>query len=246
MKALVFDIRLNSLFSIRIPFTWQSALSYPLLPPSAIIGMIANALQRYQNDKHPIEYLDFVEESILWAGSRLLTPCVIKSYITSAITKWAIPIGGKSTNALGRQYAFSKIMQIAVIFNTEELIHEIIESLKTSPLTCGDSESPVSLDRDVMFADALEVQKEVVQSKYPVPFTKETEIIVDENTESNGQVYLMHERCKKQDTNFPLTSYMVPIREEQGILKPSSLTVRITNEKVLEIAGIGDVLIRTT
>ncbi|MGQ9510246.1 MAG: CRISPR-associated protein Cas5, partial [Thermodesulfobacteriota bacterium] len=53
MKALVFDIRVNSLYSIRIPFTWQSALTYPVLPPSAVIGMLANALQRYKNDKHP-------------------------------------------------------------------------------------------------------------------------------------------------------------------------------------------------
>ena len=50
MKAIVFTLRLNSLYSIRIPFTWQSALTYPLLPPSAIIGLIANALQRYKND----------------------------------------------------------------------------------------------------------------------------------------------------------------------------------------------------
>lgn len=244
MKAIVFDILLNSLYSIRIPFTWQSSLTYPILPPSAVIGMLANALQRYKNDKHPIEYLDFVEERILWVGSRLLTPCVIKSYITSAITKWAIPIGGKSTNALGRQYAYSKIMQIAVIFNTEDLIHEIIESLKTSPLTCGDSESPVSLASVVMLHNVSESDKEAVQTEYPIPFTKETKIIVNESAESNGQVYLMHDRCKKVGNNFPLVGYMVPIKEEQKILKPSSLRVEISNERILEIEGIGDVLLR--
>jgi CRISPR-associated Cas5-like protein len=246
VKALVFDIRLNSLYSIRIPFTWQSALSYPILPPSAVIGMLANALQRYKNDKHPLEYLDLVEDNILWGGSRLLTPCVIKSYITSAIVKWGDMLGGKFTNALGKQYAYSRKLQIAAIFKSEALTNEIIESLKTSPLTCGDSESPISLESAVMSYNVSKPDKEIVQTKYPVPFTKNTKIIVNEDTESNGQVYLMHERCKKQGNNFPLISYMVPIREEQRILKPSSLTVKISNEKVLEIEGIGHILLRDT
>lgn len=239
MKALVFDIRLNSLYSIRIPFTWQSSLTYPILPPSGVIGMLANALQRHRNDKHPLKYLDLVEKNILWAGSRLLTPCVIKSYVTSAIVKWEDMLGGKFTNALGRQYAYSQKLQIAAIFECERLIDEIIESLKVVPLTCGDSESPISLENAAMGQDVLESTKEIVQTEYPVHFTKDTKM-----SEGNGQVYLMHERCRKQDNNFPLISYMVPIKEEQGILKPSSLTVKITNEKALEIEGIGEILLR--
>jgi len=125
MKALVFDIRVNSLYSIRIPFTWQSALTYPVLPPSAVIGMLANALQRQKNNKHPLEYLDLIENDLLWAGSRLLTPCVIKSYITSAIVKWEDTLGGKFTNALGRQYAYSKKLQIAAIFKNEMPLNDI-------------------------------------------------------------------------------------------------------------------------
>lgn len=208
--------------------------------------MLANALQRYKNDKHPSEYLDLVEDNILWAGSRLLTPCVIKSYITSAIVKWEDTLGGKFTNALGRQYAYSKKLQIAAIFKSETLTNEIIESLKTSPLTCGDSESPMSLESAVMPQNVSKSDKKIVQTKYPIPFSKDTEIIVDEDNDSNGQVYLMHERCKKQGNNFPLISYMVPIREDQRILKPSSLIVKIATEKVLEIEGIGHVLIRET
>jgi len=57
MKVIICKLRLNSLYSIRVPYTWQSALSYPILPPSAIIGIFANALQRYKNDRFPLEYL---------------------------------------------------------------------------------------------------------------------------------------------------------------------------------------------
>lgn len=243
MKALVFNIRTNSLYSIRIPFTWQSALTYPVLPPSAIIGMLANALQRYKNDKHPLEYLDLIEDEILWAGSRLLTLCVVKSYTTSAITIFGGSLGKKFTNALGRQFAYSRRLQVAAIFKSDMLsnnipINTIAEALKTTLLTCGDSESPVSLDSEVLIKDVIDNTGDAtIQTEYPIPFAKDTKI-----EDGNGKVYLMHERCKKSGNNFPLTSYMVPIREEQEILKPSYLKVKVSNERVLKIDEIGHVL----
>ena len=90
MKAIALTIRLDSLYSVRIPYTWQSALAYPILPPSAIIGMLANALQRYRNSQSPLYYLDEVEENVIWSGARLLSPAVVKSYTTSVITKWDV------------------------------------------------------------------------------------------------------------------------------------------------------------
>jgi len=206
--------------------------------------MLANALQRYKNDKHPSEYLDLIENDIKWAGSRLLTPCVIKSYITSAIVKWEDTLGGKFTNALGRQFAYSKKLQVAAIFNDDSLISVLIEALRATPLTCGDSESPISVENEIASRSVTAGNKEIVQTEYPIPFTKNTEIIVNEDTESNGQVYLMHERCKKKDNNFPLISYMIPIREDQKILKPSSLTVRVSDGKIYEIEGIGNILLK--
>lgn len=238
MNALVFDIRINSLYSIRIPFTWQSALTYPILPPSAVIGMLANALQRYKNDKHPLKYLDLIENDLLWAGSRLLDPCVIKSYTTSAIVKWEDTIGGKFTNALGRQFAYSRRLRMLAIFKNETNLNDIAQSLKTTPLYCGDSESPVSLDSEVMIKNVTEeVDAKSITTQYPIPFTKYTKV-----EDGNGQIYLMHERCKKCERNFTLVSYMVPIREEQGILKPSYLKVRASNEKVFKVGDIGHIL----
>jgi len=240
MKAIVFDIRINSLYSIRVPFTWQSALTYPVLPPSAVIGMLANALQRYKNNKHPLEYLALIENEILWAGSRLLTSCVIKSYTTSAIVKWEDTFPWKFTNALGRQYAYSKKLQAAAIFKSDTLTSNIANALKTSPLTCGDSESPISLDGEVMIKGvADDIKDETIQTEYPVPFTKDTKI-----EDGNGQVYLMHERCMKKNKDFPLISYLVPLREERKILSPSYLKVKISDEKTFKIDGIGYILTR--
>lgn len=239
MKALVFDIKPNSLYSIRIPFTWQSALTYPILPPSAVIGIFANALQRYKNDRHPLEYLDLVENDLLWAGSRLLTPCVIKSYTTSAIVKWEDKLPGKFTNALGRQFAYSRKLQILGIFRSDTLINDIVQALKTSPLTCGDSESPISLDSEVMIKNVIESPgEEVITTEFPIPFNKGTKIEGGE-----GKIYLMHERCKKEK-EFPLKSYLVPLREEGKVIKPSSVKIRKGIEEVLlEVQEIGYIVV---
>jgi CRISPR-associated Cas5-like protein len=232
MKAIVFTLRLNSLYSIRIPFTWQSALTYPVLPPSAVIGLIANALQRYKNDKHPTEYLKKVEENIIWAGSRLLTPCAIKSYTTSAITKWEDTIGGKFTNALGRQFAYSKNLQIVAIFkNIDSMINEITEALKTSPLTCGDSESPSIIESSPEIEEVENItSNELVETLFLVPFVKEIEVI-----DGNGQIYLMHERCLKKEDKYPLRCYVVPVKEVKGILQPTTLKVKGEKLEVYKI-----------
>ena len=236
MKAVVFTLRLNSLYSIRLPFTWQSALTYPVLPPSAVIGLIANALQRYKNDKHPCEYLEMVEREVVWAGSRLLTPCIIKSYTTSAITKWEDILGGKFTNALGRQFAYSKNLQIAVIFkNNDSITSEITEAIITTPLTCGDSESSVTIESFPEIEKVEEVTDDaIIETHFPVPFVKEIELI-----EGVGHMYLMHERCLKKD-DFPLRSYIVPVKEISGILEPKSITLKVKREgiKVYKIENL--------
>jgi len=239
MKGLIFEIRLNSLYSIRIPFTWQSALSYPLLPSSAVIGLLANAIQRSKNDKRPIEYLEKLEDEILWAGSRLKKPCVVKSYTTSAITKWEDSVGGKFTNALTRQFCYSKNLEIAIIFKDNESIpfEDYKEALKTSPLTCGDSESPLSLDSDPEIVEVEEedanTYKEIV-TPFPVPFLKEAEIV-----EGKGHLYLMHERCLKKEDNLPLVSYLFPIEEKGGILSPTTLKIKSDKLKIYKIKERG-------
>lgn len=240
MKALAFNIRLNSLYSIRIPYTWQSALSYPILPPSAVIGILANAYQRYKNDKNPLKYLDLIEKNLVWAGSRLLSPCVIKSYTTSAIVKWKDKLGEKFTNALGRQFAYCKNLQILAIFKENGILMEVLNAIKKAPLFCGDSESLASLEGEIFIKDIKEdLKEEISETSFPFPFDKDTKIV-----EGNGQVFFMHGRCKKVDKNFPLTAFIVPVREEKGIVYPSYLKVKITKEKPLRIDEIGDILLK--
>jgi len=240
LKAIVFDIRLNSLYSIRVPFTWQSALTYPILPPSGVIGMIANALQRFKNDNHPIQYLIQVEDNVVWAGSRLLTPCVIKSYTTSAIVKWEDKLGGKFTNALGRQFSYSKNLQVLVIFKDNLLVAEISEAIKSTPLTCGDSESPISIETEVEITDAKVGDKtNGIRTDFPIPFSKKI------NIEGTGRLYLAHERCMKREDSLPLKSYLFPIKENKGILEPSCFIINSLDDdfKVIDVDDVGQIVL---
>lgn len=229
MRTLVFDIRICSLYSIRVPFTWQSALTYPVLPPSSIIGLLANALQRYKSQKHPLEYLKEIEQNILWAGSRLLSPCVIKSYITSAITKWEDEIGGKFTNALGRQFAYSKKIQIAVILKDDTFVEEITKAIESCPLTCGDSESCISIENSpfVFSAQIEKLQPNTeIETFFPFPYAPDRYEI-----HSNGaKIYLVHERCMKINKTFPLVMYLFPLKEENGILYPVGNHLKLKTE----------------
>lgn len=239
MKALTCKLTLNSLYSIRIPYTWQSALTYPVLPPSSVIGLIANALQRYKNDKHPKEYLNIIENNLLWAGSRLLSPSIIKSYNTSAIVKWKEKIGGKFTNALGRQFAYTRNFKIMAIFKDGNLIEDIITSLKTSPLTCGDSESPIFIEEVRINNVDENITENEIETEYPVPFTKDIQIL-----SGRGQIFLMHERCMKLDNNFPLIAYLVPIEERYRIIYPSSIKLQLRDEKAVKVKDIGYIILK--
>ena len=54
---------------------------------------------------------------------------------------------------------------------------------------------------------------------------------------------MMHARCRKIGKKFPLTNYLLPIKEEDGILKPSKLKLKIKKEMTgFEITGIGKVI----
>ncbi len=241
MKAIVFDIRLGSLYSIRIPFTWQSALTYPILPPSAVIGMVANAMQRYKNDKPPVEYLKQVEDNVVWAGSILRAPCVIKSYTTSAITKWEDKLGGKFTNALGRQFAYSKNLQVLVVFKNGLLVDEAQIALGSTPLTCGDSESPISVESEIKVVNAnfTDIEKSI-KTDFPIPFSEQINIL-----DGTGRLFLAHERCMKRGREFPLKSYLFPVKENKGILEPSSflLTIEGNGFRVIDIEKVGQVVL---
>lgn len=239
MKALVFSLRLDSLYSLRIPFTWMSALTYPILTPSAIKGLLANALQRYKNDRHPLRYLGLLEDDIIWTGARLKSPCIIKSYITSAVGKWDVKWGSKTTNALGRQFVFAKDMQVVVVLENEEILGDLKRGLKVSPLTCGDSESAATVTDIYVIEEVRKINKDIVPTYFPVYLTENVSLV-----KGSGRIYPMHDNCLKSSNDFPLKDYIVPITEDRSILKPTQIKIKIKNDNidVFYIEGFGAVI----
>jgi len=240
MKTIAFILRLDSLYSIRIPYTWQSSLAYSLPPPSTIIGMLANALQRHKNDKPPLHLVDEVEKNVIWAGARLLSPAVVKSYTTSAITNWDVKLGGKPTNALGRQYVFAKNIEVVVTLKEDNFIQELVCALQNAPITCGDSESIVTVENIKSFLKTDKINfREEVETRFPIPFNPQKIEII----RGVGQLYLVHERCKKREKEFPLVSYLFPLKEKNGVLYPTKFTLRIKQPvPMLEIESKGIVI----
>jgi hypothetical protein len=181
-----------------------------------------------------------VEENVIWAGGRLLSPAVVRSYITSAITRWDVKLGGKSTNALGRQYAFTKNLEVVAVIKKDNFVRELVEALKKAPITCGDSESIATIEdiKSFLKTDEIKAEKEV-ETSFSVPFNPQKVEII----EGFGRLYLVHERCKKKRKEFPLVNYVFPLKEENGILFPTVFTIRVKQPvSILRIESIGNVI----
>lgn len=238
MKAVVATLRLNSLYSVRVPFTWQSSQTYPVLPPSSVIGLLANALQRYKNDKDPKYYLDLIEDKVVWAGSRLLNPSIVRSYMTSAIVKWGSEIPFKFTNVLGRQFAFVKQVEVTLVSDDDSITEELKSALLRVPLFFGDSESAVTVER-VNVEEAKFSYEVEIKTDYPVPFKESLRIL-----SGSGKLMLLHERCGREGVPLPLYAYLVPVEEKRKAYNPTSLRVLVREDRIINIRGVGAVVKR--
>lgn len=240
MIALVATLTINSLYSIRIPYTWQHAITYPVLPPSAVLGLAANALQRYKDCKHPLEYLSLIEDTVVWAGSRLLSPCVIKNQNVSTLLVFEGPIfETKFTDVYGREFAYARNLEIALIFKDKSIAEDAAKALRYVPVTCGDSESSATITHvkihDVMTAGVAETCK----TPYPVPF-RDSVILKG----GKGTIYYMHERCFNKGEKMPLRSYIVPIAERNnGVIIPTILEIQDSQSITLDIDGQFNILV---
>ena len=84
LQALECDFLISSLFSMRMPYTMQSALSYPLPPPSTLLGILANAIYRLKKIP-PLDAVQAVYQKVDWAIASPSTPIVSRSYTLSTI-----------------------------------------------------------------------------------------------------------------------------------------------------------------
>jgi len=141
MTALEFRLKLSSMYSIRIPYSYQCARTYPLPAPSTIKGLCANALWQKEGGQ-PAKIMGDIHKASLGATSRAIYPIEI-----SSCTVRVIPIDARL-----KQFAFTPYIDCMIAFKqeAEELAGKIAEALSVSPVYLGDSESLVSVIPDTL------------------------------------------------------------------------------------------------
>lgn len=142
MHALRATLVPASLYSMRLPYTHQSALTYPLPPPSTIFGLLANALQRAE-ERPPLDCLSDVEAGVRLAAATCDGLIATRSCIVSLVTK--LEGEGKKTNALPRQFAHTAALDIYALGEDIALLERCAAALRRAPVSLGDSESPATV-----------------------------------------------------------------------------------------------------
>lgn len=150
------DLLLSSLYSIRNPMTIQSAVTYPLPPPSSIKGMLANALQR-QTDIAPQKAAETVEQNVLACFARANNPIVISS-CTVRVLFYKSSARNFIRDARPREFAHATQIAIAALITDDELLDTLERYLKTAPIYLGDSES-LTLVKHLKVKQNVELRK---------------------------------------------------------------------------------------
>src|SRR3990172_9373453 len=105
MIAIEFRLKVSSMYSIRVPYSYQCARTYPLPAPSTIKGLCANALWRKEGGD-PVALMKAIHEASLGATSRAEQPIAV-----SSCTVRVVPM-----NALLRQFAFTPHIDCMIAF----------------------------------------------------------------------------------------------------------------------------------
>lgn len=216
MKAIAFDLLPSGLFSIRQPPSFQSAIVYPLPPPSTIKGLLANALQQSEGIP-PLQALEKVE-------SRTSTCCA------SANTSIAVSSGTVRlriyerqtwrSDALPRQFAHTRNIRCLVISKDVAFLEMLEKALTRSILYLGDSESLVAVS-DLWVNELTETplaKGTVVETGFYAPINLFDDLQGDSISYWVFEETLRHER---------LTMYVFPIRVVGGHFEPSLIRGRV-------------------
>ncbi len=208
MIGIEFSLKVSSAYSIRVPYSYQCARTYPLPAPSTIEGLCANALWRTEGG-NPVDFLKRVHEGAVGATSRSEYPVVV-----STCTVRVIPM-----NALLRQFAFTPHIDCMIVFkdSEEDLCERITRALRIAAVYLGDSESlvtvlPESISRDVAITPI--VKDEIVEVNSLVNFK-----LIRSRPEPPHMavLYMQKDPC---DANAVLERYIAPLISEGDSYRP--------------------------
>jgi len=219
------------LYSIRLPYTYQSALTYPLPPPSTIKGLLANAIQRAQN-RDPIEVLEEIEQKVAFAAAAACGPIATRSCVVSSIVNF-VGLPDKSTNALPRQFAHTRAVRIFVGTDEPAWAEAALQSLKAASVYLGDNESIAA----VAELELVQVQPEEADSARITTRAYLPQKVLAENGGA-GTLFWVHERCLKPKerrrrrggSEWTLSPFIFPVRPDGSLYQPSAITGTLARE----------------
>jgi CRISPR-associated Cas5-like protein len=240
MKALVCQLLPGSLYSIKVPFTHQSGLVYPLPPPSTLKGLLANALQRWEGIG-PWEALAEVEREVRCIESSPLSPILVKEHIVSSVisraNKFEASADRKATDALSRQFAFTHRLGVVVIGDAELFLDRVATALRRSAVYIGDTESLVTCT-DIAIEE-LSVHDgrigEAIQTRLyvPAPWV--------EGYAAEYDIYWVHTECWRPQALHP---YLFPLTRCGDILLPAAIDAQLAQPaEIAEAATFGSIII---
>ena len=208
MIAVEFRLKVSSMYSIRVPYSYQCARTYPLPAPSTIKGLCANALWRKEGGD-PVALMKAIHEASLGATSRSE-----HSIAVSSCTVRVVPV-----NALLKQFAFTPCIDCMIVFKdgSEDLGSRTADALRVSPVYLGDSESLVSVLQEsichVLRVDEVDEGKEVtVNSLFRFDCMKDKQL--------NGKgvvLYMQDDPCADYAV---LERHVAPLKQEGDNYEP--------------------------
>lgn len=204
---------------MRLPYTHQSALTYPLPPPSTILGMLAGALQRVEG-RPPLECLEEVEAAVAACAALVddNAPIVARSCVVSLITKIQGRGAGKVTDALPRQFAHTHRITALAFSEDAGLIARLGHALQRAPVTLGGSESLAAVC-EVGTGEAIVENLNEGEPVRTRAYVARDLMRVESLQERHG-MFWVHERCLDAKE---LEAYLFPVTMDGHIYRPSPI-----------------------
>lgn len=225
MIGVEFSLRVSSAYSIRVPYSYQCARTYPLPAPSTIKGLCANALWRAEGG-NPLDRLKDIHKATIGAASRSES-----SIAVSTCTVRVIPM-----NALLRQFAFTPRIDCMILFRdgAYDLAMRTEEALRISAVYLGDSESlvtvlPQSINSKMAIVPIGEKETVEINSSVKFKFIK-SKIGHDKSV----VLYMQDDPC---EPNAALERYLAPLISEGDSYRPMDSISFISAVEGLKASG---------
>lgn len=235
MFAIEFRLKISSMYSIRVPYSYQCARTYPLPAPSTIKGLCANALWRKEGDEMPDKILETIHDVSMGATSRADQAIAVSSCTVNNLM-WDGQVRKFKTNALLRQFAFTPYIDCMIVFEDggEDLGNKIAEALKVSPVYLGDSESLVSILPDSVtvikkYKDFKEGDLITLNSVVKFDFIKDKSI-----NEKGVVLYMQDDPCANDAV---LERYIAPLKQQGDSYSPIESFSFIASKKCFVVEG---------